>query len=260
MRDDPRWTRIQMWRPVREVLQAAGELFEEADRLRAAAEVDAGAGPPPIAMPRGNAGPPLPAVPPAYLRRRRALRELFEARLDPALTDRLGTWQKHLCVLAMASFIDEREQVALGSLAEAFRLPLLQTELFDIDDGGDRFFTQLQELLRRADIHELVFEVHLLCLRSGFVGRFRDRRHELDKLIERVVERVRAGQPPGAALATTAAPPARPHRVGFVGFPVRYYVGVGALALALFVILRVISDREVRGSNLAEYCQYDGAR
>ena len=36
MHDDARWTRIQIWKPVREVFQAADELFEEAERLRRA--------------------------------------------------------------------------------------------------------------------------------------------------------------------------------------------------------------------------------
>jgi type IV/VI secretion system ImpK/VasF family protein len=267
MHDDVRWIRIQTWKPVREVFQAATELFAEAERLRGAAEAEAAA-PGPVPVPaRGKpaAAPPPPGAPAAYLRRRRALREAIEAQLDPVLTDHLGPWQKHVCVIAIVSFIDERERVALGALAETWRLPLLQTEMLGIDDGGDRCFTQLQDLLARADVHELVFEVHLLCLRAGFVGRYAGRRHELDKLIGWIVDRLRYYQPRRAAAVAPDAPsPVRPAapprpRIGFIHFPLRYYVGAAVLIVGGFVTLRLVSDREVSRSNLADYCHYHDA-
>jgi hypothetical protein len=191
MTEDVRWIRIQTWKPVRQVFQAAESLFEEATRLRTAAEAEAAAPSPTPVPARGKPAPP-PGAPAAYLRARRALRELIDAELDPVFLDALGSWQKHLCVTAIASFIDEREQVALGGLADTWQLTMLQTELLSIDDGGDRFFTQLNDLLARADVHELVFEVHLLCLRAGFVGRYDGRRHELEKLTESVTNRLRS--------------------------------------------------------------------
>jgi type VI protein secretion system component VasF len=273
MHDDVRWIRIQMWKPVREVFQAADQLFEEAERLRGAAEAEADGPPAPVPA-RGKPAPP-PGAPAAYLRRRRALREAIEAQLDPVFTDHLGPRQKHLCVTAIASFIDERERVALGALADAWQLPLLQSELLGIDDGGDQFFAQLHDLLARADVHELVFEVHLLCLRAGFVGRYAGRRHELDKLTGSVVDRLRYYLPrQGAMPAPDASPssspspasPASPspgvvaspprRRIGFLQFPLRYYVGAAVAVAGMFAALRILSDREVARSNLAEYCHY----
>jgi type IV/VI secretion system ImpK/VasF family protein len=259
MHDDVRWIRIQMWKPVREVWKAADELFEEAERLRGAAEAEAGAPSPPVPVPaRGKLPPPPLGAPAAYLRRRRALREAIEAQLDPVFTDHLGPWQKHACVTAIASFVDERERVVLGALAEAWRLPMLQTELLGIDDGGDRCFAQLHDLLARADVHPLVFEVHLLCLRAGFVGRYAGRRHELDKLTGWVVDRLRTYQPHRTAqvLSEAAPPPPPRRRIGFIQFPLRYYLGVAVVIAGAFVALRILSSREVERSNLADYCHY----
>jgi type IV/VI secretion system ImpK/VasF family protein len=195
-------------------------------------------------------------APAAYLRRRAELCEAITARLDPVLTDALGPWQHHLCQTAIVSFIDERERVALGSLADAWRLPLVQSQLLQIDDGGDRCFVQLQDLLARVDVHELVFEVHLLCLRAGFVGRYRDRRHELDKIIGWLVERLRSYRPRHALPVVPDAPPVPRRRIGFLGFPVRYYVTVAVVVAGLFVVLRAVSAREVDQSDLATYCHY----
>ncbi len=268
MREDPR---VQMWKPVREVFQAADQLFEEAARLRGVAESPEMRdlpGTPGLrdereaVAPRGKPLPP-PGAPAPYLRRRAALREAITSSLDRMLSDSVASWQKHAALVAVTSFIDERERVLLGALAETWHLPLIQTDLLGIDDGGDRFFVQLQDLLLRADVHELVFELHLLCLRAGFLGRYRDRRHELDLLTTRLVQRVRQdparhgalalgpGALPGPA-ATSAPAPRR--RVAFVGFPFRYYVGVAALAIGLFVTLRIVSNREVRHSSLADDC------
>jgi type IV/VI secretion system ImpK/VasF family protein len=303
MRDDVRWNRIQVWKPVRQVFQAADELFEEADRLRGAAENEVTAGepapesgaapargkppstppgkpaaatarskpastppgkapaPPPgkaAAPPPGKAAAPPPAAPAAYLRVRRAVREAIEAELDPVFTEHLGSWQKHLCVIAIASFIDERERVALGGLAETWRLPLLQTEMLEIDDGGDRFFTQLNELLARADVHELVFEVHLLCLRAGFVGRYRDRRHEIEKLTGWISHRLRQHEPRRPLIVVTEPPRTKRRRVGFIGFPLRYYLGAVVAVIGLFATLRIVSARDVEHSGLASYCHQDG--
>lgn len=253
MRDDVRWTRIQIWKPVREVFHAADELFEDAVRLREAAEAE-----PAAAAPRTPSRPaaPPPGAPAAYLRRRRAVREAIESQLDPVFTDHIGLWQKHLCVTAIASFIDERERVALGALADTWRLPLLQDELLGIDDGGDRFFTQLHELLERADVHEMVLEVHLLCLRAGFVGRYRDRRHELEKLTGWLTHRLRQHVPRRTAMVVPEAAAPTRRRIGFIQFPLRYYLGTAAAVVAMFGLLRILSNREVERSDLADYCHY----
>lgn len=241
MSDDARWIRIGAWKPVREVFERAARLIEEAERLgkTGAAEV------PPPEAPRG------------YQRLRDDLREAIKARLDPVLTDHLGARQKRQCLIAIVSFIDERERVALGALAGAWKLPLLQAELLQIDNGGDLCFEQLGELLERPDeVHELVFEIHLLCLRAGFVGRHRDHRHELDKLTGRLAGRVRGHHPHRAAVGGGGAPPPPRGRIGFIRFPLRYYLGVAAIIAGVFVALRIASSREVDRSNLADYCHY----
>lgn len=252
MHDDARWIRIQLWKPVRQVFQAADELFEEAVRLRGTSEGDPVA-PPPVPA-RGKLAAPPPGAPAAYLRRRRALCELIEAQLDPVFTDHLGSWQTHLCITAIVSFLDEHERVSLGALADAWALPLIQGELVGIDDGGDRTIAQLHELLSRADVHDLVFEIHLLCLRAGFVGRHAGRRHEIDRISGLIVERLRHRPRRTAVVAAGTAP--RPRRIGFVQFPVRYYLGVAAVVIAAFLGLRIVSGREVARSSLADYCHY----
>lgn len=50
--------------------------------------------------------------------------------------------------------------------------PLLQRERFDINDGGDKFFSFAEERLANPDTPPLVFEVLYFCLSDGFIGRY----------------------------------------------------------------------------------------
>ena len=72
-----------------------------------------------------------------------------------------------------------------------------------------------------------------------------------------LIERLRYSLPHRTA-APVPPPPPPPSRgrVGFIGFPLRYYLAASAIALGLFAALRLVSAREVARSNLAEYCHY----
>lgn len=52
--------------------------------------------------------------------------------------------------------------------------PLLQSELFQINYGGDVFYDFVDERLDKPDTPAMVFEVLTFCLASGFVGKFGD--------------------------------------------------------------------------------------
>ena len=58
------------------------------------------------------------------------------------------------------------------STAEQTQWPLLQKELFDMNDGGDVFFEFVEERLKKASSPPLVFTVLYYCLSDGFIGKF----------------------------------------------------------------------------------------
>jgi type VI protein secretion system component VasF len=236
--DDPMWGRVQIWMLVRSVLERAGELFRDGERLRDLA----------------LAGEPAPAPPALYGKRRAALRESLSM-ADAALTAYVGGRQRYQCLVALLAYLDERERVALGGLADGWGLAPHQRELLDIDDGGDRFFDELADASARRDTHGLVLEIFLFCLRSGFVGRLRDHRFQLGATIAELTERVRRDQPLRAEPAVVGTAGRRP-RVALVGFPARYYLVAGSVIALLFAALRLVSHREVVHSDLAADCHH----
>jgi type IV/VI secretion system ImpK/VasF family protein len=256
-----RQDRIDAWAQVRAAFQAAGELGREAKRLQAQ-QAEPGQGPPDEARAKG---PPA-----SYIRRRQELRNALVVNLKSFLGKYLGEHQASHCLVPLVIAIDERERVALGPLAKKWSLPRLQVELLQIDDGGDRFYDELDAHLGASGVHGLVFELYLLCLKGGFEGRYQGREAERQAFVERLVERIRREDPrralasaPGASLARAEPaleppPDGRRRKVSFVAFPYRYYLGVVGLAVALFFGLRVHSNTVVAQSAIGCACLPSG--
>lgn len=50
--------------------------------------------------------------------------------------------------------------------------PLLQKELFQIDNAGDVFYEILDDILQKPQTYPFIFEVYYFCMRYGFRGRY----------------------------------------------------------------------------------------
>ncbi len=264
--DKLRQDRIDAWAQVRAVFTAADELVREAKRLRVQLDVSpetSGPAAADAAEVRGQGAPK------SYVRRREALRVALKETLKPALGRYIGQMQANHCLVPLVIAIDERERLALDTLAKRWSLPALQTQLLEIDDGGDRFFDQLDEHLNGRGLHPLVFELYLICLKGGFSGRYQGRDNERQAFETRLVERIRNEDPrralasaPGVTLPEggsveaekAAAAEARRRKVTFLPFPYRYYLGVVGVMLALFVVLRIRSNKEVTRSPIGCAC------
>jgi hypothetical protein len=114
----------------------------------------------------------------------------------------------------------------------------LQSELYEVDDGGEVFFTWIDHLLKREETSPIIFEVFYLCLHDGFVGRYKgfpEKINEYKKLlmaripITRLDERANKG-------------PEEP--VELVEFPKWYYVIAAASVVAVFAVLHLLSAFE----------------
>lgn len=100
------------------------------------------------------------------------LRRRLRAMLNPLrseLTTALGKSEAYELLLPLVIYCDE---LVLSRLAKPARpaWPLLQAELFQINDGGERFFQMVDERLQQAP--RLLLEVLYYCLGCGFLGRY----------------------------------------------------------------------------------------
>ena len=68
-------------------------------------------------------------------------------------------------------YIDELVQLRLSSIAAPWQ-PFFQRELYKIDNGGERFYQGIDNLLSKSDTPPIIFEVFYFCLVHGFRGRY----------------------------------------------------------------------------------------
>lgn len=147
---------------------------------------------------------------------------------------------------AMVFFIDE--QILREPVARTW--PLLQQELFDFTDGGERFFDLVDQRLATAQTAPVVFEVLYYLLadygkHKGFQGRYASHLEQIAQYRRRLQERINAPTPAPRRTATRRGPEKNRLTAGLSEPPLRpiAYYGLAALALLLIGLLTVwLSD------------------
>ncbi|MCG8618939.1 MAG: DotU family type IV/VI secretion system protein [Desulfobacterales bacterium] len=101
------------------------------------------------------------------------VRESIRKQLDLLrvdLSEYLTEQESYYVLFAIVIYIDEHIQVTVLDKAE-LTWPILQKELFDIDDGGNLFYDTLDHILKKPEISIFIFEVFYFCLNHGFKGK-----------------------------------------------------------------------------------------
>jgi type IV/VI secretion system ImpK/VasF family protein len=118
----------------------------------------------------------------------------------------------------------------------------LQREHLEINNGGELFYDHLEKLLTHQEsppLHPIVFEVFYLCLKAGFLGRHASDEKLREDYKRQLLERIDTRH----ALSESGKQPLPP--VVPVPFPFTFYLLGGAVVLALFALLHLVSFLEV---------------
>jgi hypothetical protein len=136
----------------------------------------------------------------------------------------------HYVLLPIIIYIDEL--VTSITRGEASKWEPLQSELYDVANGGELFYGLMEDHLRKSDTHPFIFQVFYFCLSDGFVGAAeRDpRKIEQAKL-------VLAARIPLAPTAAGWPEQAKEQPIELVKFPWRYYAWAAAAMLAGYAAL-----------------------
>ncbi len=68
--------------------------------------------------------------------------------------------------------------------------PLLQMELYEVDDGGRLFYDTLDSILKKTQTSQFVYEVHYFCLKHGFEGKYVADPVRINKYLEQLKEKI----------------------------------------------------------------------
>lgn len=148
----------------------------------------------------------------------------LKSQLSEVMTER----EVYYGLFPIVIYTDELVHYATRGIADKWES--LQSELYDIDNGGELFYTVVDTLLRKDDTHPLIFELFYFCLKDGFVGMYEGNAGKLQEYQDRLSARIPIERPaPPLEIAAGA--------VGLVAFPLRFYVyALGAAAMACLAL------------------------
>jgi type IV/VI secretion system ImpK/VasF family protein len=119
--------------------------------------------------------------------------------------------------------------------------PLLQKELYQIDDGGDLFFETLDDLLLKPDTLPIIYEVYYLCLRNGFQGRHIGDTIKIREYLKKLESKIVVSSSPEAVLV-----PEESMVIKSFPSPAWYYGIAGLILLVGYFLLSFITGHYVK--------------
>jgi hypothetical protein len=136
----------------------------------------------------------------------------------------------HYVLLPLVIYIDEL--VTAITRGEASRWEPLQSELYDVENGGELFYALLEDHLRKSDTHPFVFQIFYFCLSDGFVG-----------MAERDPRKIEQSKLLLAARVPLTPPPKGPEQqrdqpIELIKFPLHYYAWAAAAMLMSWAAFR----------------------
>lgn len=161
-------------------------------------------------------------------------KRLVQLRLK--LAENLTEREAYYALFPVVIYVDELVQSVFEGKARLYRP--LQQELFEIDNGGEAFYSVADTLLRKAETLPLIFEVFYFCLSDGFRGMYVQEPARIEEYQARLAQRIPVERP--AATANTDL-----EEVPLVTFPKRYYLAAAGAVLAVFVGLFVLARYQI---------------
>jgi type IV/VI secretion system ImpK/VasF family protein len=156
---------------------------------------------------------------------RRTLSELRRS-----LVEGLAEHDVYYVLFPLVMYTDEL--VAKATRGAAARWEPMQSEFYEVDNGGELFYQVLEDRLKEEHTHPLVLETFYFCLLDGFTGMHLAGSKRIDEYRARLRERI-----PRPEILFKQVP-VLPRRPELVQFPVHYYALAAATILLVYLALR----------------------
>lgn len=153
----------------------------------------------------------------------------LKARLSEVLADH----EVYYTLFPIVVYCDELvNAVTRGAIS---RWEPLQSELYEIDNGGEVFYSILDDRLRQEETSPIVLEVFYFCLKDGFVGMYAGDRRKIEEYKARLVERTRL-KPTGEGVSRRER-----EAIELVELPWRYYAMAAGGVAAAYILFSVFA-------------------
>lgn len=163
---------------------------------------------------------------------RDGMRRLLDS-LRKELSRTLTEHEVYSVLIPIVIYCDElANTVTRGSVQ---RWEPLQSEKFNIENGGELFYWSIEERLRQQETHPLVFEVFYFCLNDGFVGMHQGDPRKIEEYKDRLRKRIPTQETDSGPRKERAAPK-------IVKLPWKYYAAAAGASVAAYLILHWVAS------------------
>jgi type IV/VI secretion system ImpK/VasF family protein len=151
--------------------------------------------------------------------------------LRARLTDQFNERDIYFVLFPIVAHFDELIQI--NYLKEKYmEWPLLQQELFQVDDAGELFFETLDDILRKPQTNPFIFEIYYLCLSNGFRGKYADNQLRINEYLKQLREKISIQD-----LDYFQADEEETGKIKPIGSPVLYYAAAVVAVLGAYFYL-----------------------
>lgn len=159
----------------------------------------------------------------------------LKARLAEVLTER----EVYYSLFPLVIYADELVFAVADDRAATYEP--LQSELYGIDNGGELFYTIIEDLLRKEETLPIIFEIFYFCLSDGFLGLYENDPPKREEYKNRLAFRIPVTLPPKVSGVDRVLE----HTVRLVPFPKGYYIGAAVAVVVGFALFRMLGLVEV---------------
>jgi type IV/VI secretion system ImpK/VasF family protein len=124
------------------------------------------------------------------------------------------------------------ELVSKATRGASTRWEPMQSEFYEIENGGELFYQVLDERLKEEQTHPLVLETFYFCLLDGFTGMHLAGSKRIEEYRVQLRERIPR---PEVMFKQAQTLPRRPE---LAEFPIHYYALAAATVLVIYLLLR----------------------
>lgn len=115
--------------------------------------------------------------------------------LKSTFTEQYSERDTYIILFAIVAQIDELIQTNFLRTIN-ISWPLLQKELFQIDNAGEVFYEILDDILPKPQTHSFIYEVYYFCLRYGFRGRYENNPVKITEYMKKLHARLKQADMP----------------------------------------------------------------
>lgn len=138
----------------------------------------------------------------------------------------------YLILFPVVAQIDELIQVNFLRTMQ-LSWPLLQKELFQIDNAGEVFYEILDDIMIKPQTPMFIFEVFYFCLSYGFRGRYEKKPVKIAEYLKKLQARLELEE-----IFTAPVPVEEKGRLKYFGLPYwNYLISAGVIVIVYYLFL-----------------------